>query len=779
LLAGLICLVLSFWLGLWISPILRGSVEQYRVGEYTTRAIRAPQDISIPDEETTNKRREEAALGVFPVYDYDPDVNVQIVKKIRNAFGEIRTLFKPPVVEGAEGEPTANEGVVPVVPREVMGDAEERFMETLGIELSDRELRALESENFSVAVEDAVIRLLNSVYSKPGLVWSLKSLEETLPEGDRPKGVILRGAKSGEEIKITNISAFLDMESAGKKIEEGADKFEFSSATKKVVVKIAKGLARPNLSYNLSETENRREKAVAAVQPVVFRFAKNQLIIGEGEPITDDVLKILTEIRRSQMGEQPWLTYLVISIGIYLILIIVYFSSRGVLGRFHPSLKDIGFLAATLAIVVFASWIWAAIADSLSERFDIFAGGAARALDYIMPVAASTMIVSMMMPVGAALVFSIFAAVFSGVVFGGSMALTLTFFIGSIFGITAAHRATTRGALIKTGLAVGVIQAVAAVLLGLIMGEYQELGGSEVALFGVGGFLGGILIGPICVALAPVVEFLFSYSTGIRLLELASLNHPLLKELVIHAPGTYHHSTMVASLAEGGAEAMGANALLAKVAALYHDVGKISMPHYFIENFRDQSNLHDRLLPQLSTKIIKAHVKEGVDLAKRYKLGQPVIDIIAQHHGTSIVRFFYERARELEDPLRMKVDEEGFRYSGPKPQTSEAAIVMMADVIEAATRTLRNPSYTRIKNAVRELIQGIMEDGQLDESGLTFRDISAISEAFTRLLVATFHQRIEYPGTDVDEGRDSEQAGTGEAAGEQPQEAGSEPDSDA
>ncbi|HDH97338.1 MAG TPA: hypothetical protein ENF73_06405, partial [Proteobacteria bacterium] len=279
LLAGLICIALSFWLGLWISPLLRASVELYRVGEYTTRAIRAPRDISIPDEETTNKRREEAALSVFPVYDYDPEVNAQLAKKVHDAFAEMRSLFKPPAAEKGEGE-AGEEESIPVIPRDVLDDAELRFQKTLGLELSARELRTPEAANFSAEIENAIVKLLNGIYSKPGIVWSLKSLEETLPEGERPKGVILRGAKSGEEIKITNISAFLDMELAKKKIEEAAKKLDFPPATRKVIVKIATGLARPNLTYNLSETEKRREAAVEAVQPVVFRFAKNQLIIG-------------------------------------------------------------------------------------------------------------------------------------------------------------------------------------------------------------------------------------------------------------------------------------------------------------------------------------------------------------------------------------------------------------------------------------------------------------------------------------------------------------------
>ena len=745
ILAFLIGLALSFWLGLWISPILKFSIQQYKIGEYTARAIRAPQDITVLDEETTNKRIDEAARAVFPVYDYDPDMYSYIVNKIQTAFEQIQSLFKTPEVEEGAAESDESSEIIPVIPKNVMNDAEARFIKVLGVTLSGADLQALERARFAADVEQVLLSLVGDVYSKSGLEWSLKSLEETLPEGDRVKGVILRNVKSGEEKAVTNLSTFVDMESAVKNIDSAMAQSDMPIELKQVLAKIAKNLLKPNLSYNLSETERRREWVRQSVQKVVFHYSKNQLIVGEGQPITKEMYNILVEVRHAQIGEQPLFTYLMISIGIYFILVTIYFSSRKVLTEFKPSVKDIAFFAAMLGILVFTSWVWAQVADSLGERFDVFEKEGTQALGYVMPVAAIAMVIGMMMPVEVALVFSILAAIFSGIVLGGGLTLTVAFFIGSLFGITNAHRATTRGYLLRTGVLVGLIQGVAAIVLSLIVGRYQEIEGSKFALFGATGFLGGLLSGPVCIALAPVAEFLFSHSTGIKLLELASLNHPLLKELVVKAPGTYQHSTMTASLAEAGAEAIGANALLAKVAAMYHDVGKIEMPQYFIENLPDQESAHGRLEPQLSAKIIIAHVREGVELAKKYKISQSVIDIISQHHGTSLVRFFYHRAKELENPEMERVEEIQFRYPSEKPRTPEAAIVMMADVVEAATRTLKNPSYTRIQEAVRELIQEILRDGQLDECGLTFRQLSAVIDAFTRLLVATFHQRIEYP----------------------------------
>lgn len=771
LFAFLIGIVLSFWLGLWISPILKFSIQQYRVGEYTTRAIRAPGDIVVLDEETTNKRIEDVAKSVFPVYDYDPDLHILNSKKVRDAFAQMQSLFKLPEIEDSEDESREELEAIPVIPKDVLAEAEARFTNTLGVSLSDKELKALESSRFGAEVEQTILKLLADIYSKAGLVWSTKSLEETLPEGNRQQGVVLRNVKTGEEKTVTNISSFLDIETASNNIDYVMLESSVAGELERTVSKIAKQLLRPNLSYNLSETEKRRDAAMKTVQKVVYRYAKNQLIIGEGQPITKETLNILGEIRRSQIGQKPLTTYLITSLGIYFVLIILYLSSKRVLAGFRPSLKDIAFVATMLGSVVFVSWVWSAVADSLGERFSIFEGGGNEALGYVMPVAAFAMLVGMIMPVGVAFVFSILAAMFSGIVLGGGLALSLTFLIGSIFGITDVRRAMTRSNLLKSGLLVGLIQGVTAILLSFIIGRYQQTEPGNFSLFGAGGVLGGILAGPVCVAVAPVVEFLFFYSTGVKLLELASLNHPLLKELIVKAPGTYQHSTMVASLAEAGAESIGANALLTKVAAMYHDVGKMGMPQYFIENFSDQSELHDRLMPNLSAKIIMSHVREGVELAKTFKLGQPVTDIVAQHHGTSLVRFFYHKAKEVTDTEKETVEEVEFRYAGPKPQTKEAAIVMMADVVEAATRTLKNPSYSRIKETVRELIQDIQKDGQLDECNLTFRQLSSIEDAFTRLLVATFHQRIEYPGVNGEKNGNNRQAKSDKAQENQSQKA--------
>jgi putative nucleotidyltransferase with HDIG domain len=258
----------------------------------------------------------------------------------------------------------------------------------------------------------------------------------------------------------------------------------------------------------------------------------------------------------------------------------------------------------------------------------------------------------------------------------------------------------------------------------------------------VGGFFSLVVV----LGLGPMLELIAPTTSRFRLMELMNLEQPLLQELMATVPGTYHHSFVVANMVEAGARSIDANALLCKVAALYHDIGKLSNPEYFIENQGRGKNKHDKLAPSMSALILIAHVKKGVELARKGRLGQDIVDIIRQHHGTSVIRFFYQKAREQAGD-REAVREEEYRYPGPRPQTKEAAIVMLADAIEASSRTLSDPTPSRLRGHIDNIVKYIFSEGQLDESELTFKDLHSLSEAFHRVLTGIFHQRIEYPDT--------------------------------
>jgi putative nucleotidyltransferase with HDIG domain len=244
-------------------------------------------------------------------------------------------------------------------------------------------------------------------------------------------------------------------------------------------------------------------------------------------------------------------------------------------------------------------------------------------------------------------------------------------------------------------------------------------------------------------ALSPIVDLSFGYTTRFRLMELMNLEQPVLQELMVATPGTYHHSLVVSNMAEAAANAIGANPLLCKVAALYHDLGKLSRPEYFIENQFGGENRHDKLSPSMSALILISHVKKGTEIARQNRLGQEIIDIITQHHGISTIRYFYQKALDMgETPHK-----EEFQYPGPRPQTREAAIIMLADAVEASSRTLQDPTPARIQSHVDAVVKNIFADGQLDESELTLQDLSKLGNHFHRILTGLFHQRIGYADT--------------------------------
>jgi hypothetical protein len=295
--------------------------------------------------------------------------------------------------------------------------------------------------------------------------------------------------------------------------------------------------------------------------------------------------------------------------------------------------------------------------------------------------------------------------------------------------------------LIKAGFFVGLINILTIICLKIAEGSFHL----NDLLDGAFGFTGGVLAGIMVTGIIPLFETLFGYTTDIKLLELANLNQPVLRDLVVQAPGTYHHSMIVGSLVEAAAESINANPLLAKVSAYYHDVGKIKKPLYFVENQKDKENRHDKLAPSMSSLILISHVKDGVELARANRLGKAIIDIIQQHHGTNLISYFYQKAKEQENPGVQSVDEKDYRYPGPKPQTKEAGLVLLADAIEAVSKTLTDPTPSRVKGLVQKVINSSFTDGQLNECELTLKDLYQIGNSFTRTLNGIFHRRIDYP----------------------------------
>jgi len=375
---------------------------------------------------------------------------------------------------------------------------------------------------------------------------------------------------------------------------------------------------------------------------------------------------------------------------------------------------------------------------------------------YAIPLATGSMLAALLIDIHTAIVFSVITSLLAGIWQGEPLYSIFSF----ISGLTAAFgviRCKKRSAIWRAGLFMGLVCVLASLMIIFIQGQIFTINTPVVMGFA---FFNGLMVATLVSAILPLLEYSFNLSTDISLLELLDLNQPLMRNLLIAAPGTYHHSIIVGNLVESAAEAVGVNPLLARVSAYYHDIGKTKMPEYFIENQSRPVSMHEKLTPQMSGLIIISHVKEGVELAKQHKLPDSIIDIIQQHHGTSVVAFFYQKAKDRQEngvpPLVVEAD---FRYPGPKPKTRVAALVLMADAAEAASRALTDPIPTRISALVDRVVNHFFLDGQLDDCELTLRDLREIKSHFVYLLTSMFHRRVDYPGFKIkDEDSDKKPA---------------------
>ncbi len=471
---------------------------------------------------------------------------------------------------------------------------------------------------------------------------------------------------------------------------------------------------------------------------IVAHINRGEMIVESGRRVSDRAAAIIAEMaRREGIGDH------VAAFGglTLLVLLLFYLFYRDVRRYRRALLSDrkklvlLAFLLLTTIVVSqFARGVLSLLEDSF--RFDSATVG------FALPVASGAMLVSLLLDFHLALAFSFLVSLLLGMVFAGDPFMPLYYFTGSIMAALHVIRCKKRTVVIRAGAMTAAVNVIAIIGIDLYRGELLTRGPFDL----VAAVLGAAMTSTIVTVTLPIFEAVFDIATDIKLLELLDPNQPLLKELVYKSPGTYHHSIVIGNLAEAAAEAVGENQLLARVGAYDHDIGKVQKPEYFIENQRSNENKHDRLSPSMSSLIITSHVKDGAEMARQHKLPSAVIDIIRQHHGNSTVTYFYQKAKELQ-PLTL-IDEQEFRYPGPRPRTKVAAIVMLADAVEAASRTLVEPTAQRIQSLTNSVITRIFLDDQLSMCDLTLKNLREIAKSFNMILTGIFHHRIDYPGVE-------------------------------
>ena len=703
----LLLLLTAFFLTLLIIPSPQFLSVNYREGDIATSDIRATQDYLIEDLLLTEKKRAEAEAAAPYVYNLAANANIEIVRRFEAALNLCR--------DRGQGEVAASEVV-----------------QALGVEISAQELGAFSRVKLPRALLSDLGRQLAPFY-RLRIVADRANFA-----ADRHHGILVVDPATKQELAGGDYSSCVDL--AGVRRSLGSLRLNPSASPRDL--ELLKGVVlrmiSPNLTFDRDGTEDRKGEARAAVRPVLFKMKRGEMIVRVGERVSSEQSMKLEKIFKTKR-----LTPVLTGFGIFgLVLVLCYAPyrfGRKNIRKFNPTNKDI----LLLSMLTVANFAMLKFVFTVSTAL----GGLFPSIDtasyfYLFPFAASAIIVRIILNSEVALVYCAVCAPLTGIMMNNSLPVVIYALLGGIVGAHGVRQCKERGIIYSAGLKVSVVNMAAALCFQI----YGDSPFSLQTLFCLGfAFLGGI-VNAVCVSgTVPLVEAVFHYTTDVKLLELANLNSPLLRELMIRAPGTYHHSVLVGNMVEAGAEAINANPLLARVAAYYHDVGKLKKPQYFIENIRDGENRHDKLTPSMSALILISHMKEGVELAREHRLGLPIIEIIRQSHGTSLISYFYLKAKGLEVPGAPAVEERDFRYPGPKPQTREAGLVLLADCVEAASRTLSDPTPARIQGLVQKIINNIFIDGQLDECELTLKNLHEIAKSFNQILAGIYHHRIDYP----------------------------------
>lgn len=607
----------------------------------------------------------------------------------------------------------AEEGVVPVYKLDltVQIDIEKKIDSFFNLIEGVKANEALEKEQKLQAIErESVISLNNSLYS------TLLNASSTDIKSLRDNIQYIINQILNERITEAQLNDkrgairefFMNLPKKSKLNEIGAD--------------IAVMTLRPNMYYDEQTTLDKRQLARDKVEEVIIK--KNTQIVTKGREVTEQQIQLLKSYgllygsTGVSFDVQIYTGYSII-IGVCLFVMGLY------LKRSDKKLWNNGSSIFLISLIIVISIIISVAAKNISN--------------YLILLPTGTMLISVLINPRVAVLSNIIMSVLVGFMGGFDLPVMAIMLLMGILGAELVSHTHHRSTFILTGLAI----SLASMLIIMSVGFITRVETQRMLFDMFYGMVGGILSAILTIGTLPFFESTFDIITPIKLLELSNPNQPLLRRLLIEAPGTYYHSILVGNLAESAAEDVGANALLCRVGAYYHDIGKLKRPYFFKENQLTKDNPHDKITPNLSALIITSHVKDGVETAKKSKLPSSVIRIIEQHHGNTLVSYFYHKALNSENSD--SVEEDKFRYAFKKPQTKEAAIVMLADSVEAYIRSLTEPSQEQVEQGVRKIIKDKLNDTQLDHCDLTLKDLEKIAQSFVKVLAGIFHDRIEYP----------------------------------
>lgn len=697
----------------------------YRTGYTPQRPIVAAVDFKKLDPSKTEQAREQAANQVRYVYIQDPAPLVQLRTGLKNAVIELTGAakrsdlrdgawreFSPPPMPNVEPPPASQED----------GDFEK--------------LRALVESKEKTAEFESRLAAAFAEVEQNGILAELKRL------GDEPTTTGIVGNQSEIEVHPPGQSNFpqvvkvVDVKKPAPVAKLNARlKDEFGAEVgQRLSYWLGPKLTNlETLSLDAEATHEKREAARRAVLEVYTHFTKGESKLAPvGEPLTAETIQLLQLEHNEALAQRTFAHKTFRSFAIFGMFFALY-----TLAGFYIYFRNPNLLVSFRKFI--SLLILVVVAVALSQ---MASGNQLRA--EMIPLLVFGMTVGIAYNQELALLLTAALALVVVVALGQDLSAYVILMSAAATSILLLGRIRTRSRLIYVGIIAAAVVALTAIGMNIVSNQpVNQLLFREALRDSGWAFAASILV----TGLLPWIEKLFDVLTDLSLLEIGDPSHPLLQELVRRAPGTYNHSINVASLAEAAAEAIGARGLLVRVGAYFHDIGKMLKPGYFVENQGIGGNRHEHLLPAMSTLVIIAHIKDGADLARQHHLPQPIIDFIQQHHGTTLVEYFYRRASEQSeaDPNGAEVDESSFRYPGPKPQTKEAAVLMVADAAESASRALVDPTPARIESLVQELALKRLLDGQFDECGLTLQELNTIQDSLAKSLTAVYHGRVKYP----------------------------------
>lgn len=723
-------------------PSLVVKRHDHQLGDVAERNIKAAEDFFIEDKEATEVKRREAVEAVLTVYDHDKLLVNTLTNRVNQAFSKLRAVFETtaaveppqPVLEEPTEPPAPLTSPTPT-PEEQSMAMKVDFETELGIKVNQGAYTLLIQKKFSEDIPLIINKIIKEILDN-GVVSNKEIL---LKEID--KGIVLRSVQSKTENIVTSLRTLYALDQAKAMVRVIGDPLlkNFSYNLRNLVVDFAQEMIGPNITLNRSETEERRKQAAEAIKPILYQIKTGEMIIREGERVTPIHLVKLNAMQSKLKGEEIVANGLGAATVLICLLVIIYrfyITSGQNAGAKHT--RDMVFMASVLVGLFLVAKVSLVVANTLTQS-GVFAMSE-HCIYYGIPIASGAMVICLFIGRYGAFMFNLLAAACITILFQNRFELFIYFFLSGTMAAYWIRECRERKAFIKAGAKLGLLNMLLVIAIHLYRADLSAMN----LLWGWGfASTGGVIVGIISLGMAPLVEMAFGYKTDVTLLELANLDQPILRRLMLEAPGTYHHSVVVGSMVEAAAALIGANPLKAKVCGYYHDIGKINKPLYFIENQRSGKNRHDKLAPSMSALILISHIKEGMEIAKTHKLGQDIVDVIRQHHGNSLITFFYDKAKQQKGEDSVNI--ENFRYPGPRPQTREAGLVMLADVVEAASRTLENPTPARIQKLVQNLVNKVFSDGQLGNCELTLRDLHEIAKCFNKILTGIHHHRIEYP----------------------------------